>query len=707
MSFAERRTAWQSCIWTKFLVLMRRLVTGCLAVAASIGACASASSVLAATSGARPFKTPHLANACFALRSEATGRFVGSAGATYRADAPAASGFFWKPTTLRDFLPQDQGGALLGVGPDATVARAGSPGPSTAWRVTYVARRTITLRSVADGTQLGAAADGSLVLLGPRARSHDRLFRLIRVGGCTAFPEAGLDATGTPFRGTNRKGDVVGFADMHLHITANLRAGGAVLSGQPFDPYGITQALGHDADVHGPDGSLDVTGNLLRTGLPFGTHDTHGWPTFAGWPVHDTITHQQTYYVWLKRNWMAGERLVVAQTVEDQSICEIEPVKTHSCDETAAVGQQIQTLRRLQGYVDAQAGGRGKGWFRLVYNPRQARQVIERGKLAVLIGIESSNLFGCSERMDLPQCNRGDIDRGIRNARRLGVRTVFPMHWTDNAFGGAAIEGGGRGTFINVLERFQTGHYFRTGPCPEPGQGETMGTLSPFELNFLSMYFPAAKPIAQEAFPAYPAGIQCNAKGLTPLGAYLIKRLMANHMLIEMDHMSELARETVLRMATRHRYPLVSSHTGTGGVWTPNQLRLLYRLGGMAAARADTAPALAARIEELKGDRSKRHYFGVGLGTDTGGFSSLPGPRPDASQAPLTYPFRALYCNVRLEREQSGSRSFDLNTDGVAHYGLIADLIADMQQHSRGAAVRTLYRSAEAYLRMWELAYAR
>src|SRR4051812_1966040 len=162
---------------------------------------------------------------------------------------------------------------------------------------------------------------------------------------------------------------------------------------------------------------------------------------------------------------------------------------------------------------------------------------------------------------------------------------------------------------------------------------------------------PAAKPLAQETPPTYPSGPQCNATGLTPLGAYLIKRLMANHMLIEMDHMSEWARESVLKMAVRRRYPLVSSHTGTGGLWTTGQLRLLYRLGGMAAARADTAPALAAKVEELKGDRSKSRYFGVGLGTDTGGFSSLPGPKPDAAQAPLSYPFHALYCNVTLQRE--------------------------------------------------------
>jgi hypothetical protein len=686
---------------------MRRLLTGGLAVAAALAAFSAAAGAAKVKPAPR---APRLANACFALRSVETGRFVGSVGEAFRADQPTLSGaaaFFWKPATLLSFLPQDQQGKLLAVRDGGAIGPAETPGPGTQWAVKRIGRNTASVSFFADGRQLAASPSGDLALVGARAGGRARLFSLVRTGGCTPFPEADVGAAGRPSRGTDRKGDIVGFADMHLHITANLRAGGAVLSGEPYDPYGITEALGHDADVHGADGSLDVTGNLLRTGLPFGTHDIHGWPSFAGWPVHGTITHQQTYYVWLKRDWMAGERLVVAQTVEDQPICEIEPVKTHSCDETEAVRQQIYSLRGLQDYVDAQAGGKGRGWFRLVYNPRQARRVMEQGKLAVLIGIESSNLFGCSERMDVPQCGRRDIDRGIRNARRLGVRTVFPMHWTDNAFGGAAVEGGGRGTFINVLERFQTGHYFRTGACPEPGQGETMGTLSPFQLNFLSLYFPAAKPIAQEAFPTYPAGIQCNSKGLTPLGAYLIRRLMANHMLIEMDHMSEWARESVLRMARRRDYPLVSSHTGTGGFWTPGQLKLLYALGGMAAARADTAPALAARVEELKGDRSKRHFFGVGLGTDTGGFSSLPGPRPDASQTPVSYPFRGYYCNVTFQRQQTGSRTFDLNTDGLAHYGLIADLLADMGQHGGKPAVRTLFRSAEAYLRMWQLAYAR
>jgi microsomal dipeptidase-like Zn-dependent dipeptidase len=658
----------------------------------------------------RPPKLVHLANACFALQSSATGGFVGISGDGYRADQPSeatAALFFWKPVTISSFLPQDQGGRLLGVNGTGSIVRADTPGPATQWSAAFLSRGRAELFSAAAGRHLGIAPSGELTLVSPQARGQVAPFRLRRARGCTPFPEADVGAAGRPFRGTDRKGNVVGFADMHLHVTANQRAGGEVIYGEPFDLYGITEALGHDADIHGADGSGDVTGNLLRTGLPFGTHDTHGWPTFAGWPVNDTITHQQTYYVWLERAWMAGERLVVAQTVEDQPICEIEPVKNHSCDETEAVRQQIQTLRGLQAYVDAQAGGKGKGWFRLVYNPRQARTAIEKGRLAVLIGIESSDLFGCSEQMDQPECGRRDIDRGIRNARLLGVRSVFPMHWTDNAFGGSAIEGGGKGTFINVLEDFQTGRYFRTGPCPEPGQGEEMGHLEPFELGVLAVFFPAAAQLAQAGMPTYPAGPQCNANGLTPLGAYLIKRLIANHMLIEMDHMGEWAREAVLKIAKRRDYPLVSGHTGTGGTWTTPQLRLLYRLGGLASATPDTASDLTRKIDSFQQDRAKGRYFAVGLGTDTGGFSDLPGPRPDAAQTPLAYPFRSFRGKVVFQRQQTGSRTFDLNTDGVAHYGLMADLLADMQQHGGKGALRSLFRSAEAYLRMWELAYAR
>ncbi len=481
-----------------------------------------------------------------------------------------------------------------------------------------------------------------------------------------------------------------------------------MIYGEAFNRFGITEALGRDEEYHGPDGSLDVTGNLLRSGSPVGTHDTHGWPTFWGWPVNDTYTHQQTYYMWLKRAWAAGERLVVAQTVEDQPLCEIEPLRSHSCDETEVIKLEVQRLRALQDYVDAQSGGPRRGWFRLVYRPGQARRAIKRGKLAVLIGVESSNLFGCSESMGEPQCTRDDVDRGIREFRRLGIRSVFVAHWVNNAFAGTALEGGANGIFINAMNRYQTGRYFQTGPCPEPGQGEEVVFSAP-ALEALAGFYPAFAPLlGQGPAPVYPPGKQCNVKGLTNLGEYLIGRLIANHMLIEVDHLSEKARLQVLAIAERHRYPLVSSHTNTGGFWTDSDLRRLYALGGFAVARPDNTGPLSARFLQLGRFRQGRRYFGVGLGTDTGGFNELPGREPDARSAPLRYPFLCYDRKVRLARQRTGERTYDLNADGVAHYGLYPDLLARMKQRKGGkAALRLLFRSAEAYVKTWRRAVRR
>jgi hypothetical protein len=53
----------------------------------------------------------------------------------------------------------------------------------------------------------------------------------------------------------------------------------------------------------------------------------------------------------------------------------------------------------------------------------------------------------------------------------------------------------------------------------------------------------------------------------------------------------------------------------------------------------------------------------------------------------------------------TGERVFDLNSDGVAHYGLFADLLAQMRSADGGAAAtRSLFGSAEAYLQAWEAA---
>ena len=654
--------------------------------------------VLAAIAGAVPAQAPAatrsaptLANRCFVIGSAARARYVG---ADYRADAKSrrrALRFFLKPTGLGTYMLFDRRARLLAVGQGSATARVPAPGQAAEWAPKRRAKGLLTLRSTANGRFLAASRKSpALVTITGTARA--RLFRFTRARGCRRYPEAALNATGKPSKGKRRDGRVFGYADPHLHVPAALRAGGLVIAGDNFHRFGIPEALGHDADVHGSDGSLDITGNLLRSGEPTGTHDTHGWPSFAGWPVHDTYTHQQVYYRWLERAWMGGLKLLVAQTVEDESLCNVEPRKSHSCDETATVELEAKQLRALQDYIDAQSGGRGRGWFRLVYNSRAARRAIERGKLAVLIGVETSGPFGCSELQGQPRCDRTDIDRGIKRLRSAGVRAMFVAHWTDNALAGAALEGGDKGSFIAALNLAQTGHPFSTGPCPYPQQGEEVQPASS-----------AIGPVSGAAPVTTPGSRrQCNTKGLTDLGEYAVRRLMDNHMLIEVDHLSEWARQRVLTIAEQRHYPLVSSHTGSGGLWVPEELRRLYALGGFASARVDDAAKLPAAILAFRRYGAR---VGVGLGTDTGGFNALPGPDPASAKKPLRYPFRSFDGRVRFGRQRSGQRRFDVNKDGVAHYGLMPDLLADVRRKKNGRkALGLLFGSADAYVRTWKRA---
>lgn len=676
----------------------------CLALVGAVTVGAAGSARGAGTAEAVRSES-ELANGCFAIRSAASGAYVTASGADgYAADADAADAtpFFLKPTGPgRQMLRDSDGMLAVARGRDA-VGREHSPSAIAEWVPDKARGSAFRIGSAANDSQLSLAREGEALVLASRAGRRG-LFRLLGAEGCDRFPEARVGARGPSFKAGPGSG-VQGFADLHLHITADHRAGGEVIHGESFNRFGIAEALGGDEETHGPDGSLDVTGNLLRSGLPFGTHETPGWPAFTGWPVHDTITHQQVYYRWLQRAWKAGLRLAVAQAIEDEPLCRLQPRKSHTCSETPAVELQIRALRELEKYVDAQAGGPGRGWFRLVEGPGEARRVIRRGKLAVVIGIESSSPFGCSEYRGEPQCSREDVDRGIERIHRLGVRSLFLAHWVNNAFAGAALQGGDQGAFINVFNKLQTGRYFRTGPCPKRGQGVEMRSLTPFEFQVLAGFFPLLDTLVSEAFPSYPPGRQCNAKGLTPLGRYAIRKLMASGILIETDHLSERARARVLSIARRRDYPLVSSHTGTGGEWTPGQFRKLYRAGGIATATPEATPELAEKIVGLGPDRDRERPFGAPLGTDTGGFNSLPGP-PEGEEAGLSYPFRSHDGAVTFRRQRTGERIFDYNADGVAHYGLFPDLLAAMEQEEHGErAGEALFRSAEAYLRSWRRA---
>ena len=51
----------------------------------------------------------------------------------------------------------------------------------------------------------------------------------------------------------------------------------------------------------------------------------------------------------------------------------------------------------------------------------------------------------------------------------------------------------------------------------------------------------------------------------------------------------------------------------------------------------------------------------------------------------------------------SGSRTFDLRNDGLAHYGMLPDFLQAVSQTTQGdRVVRELFNGAEQVLQLWE-----
>ena len=100
------------------------------------------------------------------------------------------------------------------------------------------------------------------------------------------------------------------------------------------------------------------------------------------------------------------------------------------------IDDQIRAAKRLQRFIDAKYGGKGKGWCRIVKTPAAARRAIRRGQMAVVLGIEADALFGCKPNST---CDDEYIRKKIKRYYKMGVRHIFPVHLHDNLFAGAAM----------------------------------------------------------------------------------------------------------------------------------------------------------------------------------------------------------------------------------------------------------------------------
>ncbi|MGW5849772.1 galactose-binding domain-containing protein [Streptomyces sp. NPDC055254] len=499
-------------------------------------------------------------------------------------------------------------------------------------------------------------------------------------------PDSDINVTGEPFKGTDAQGKVRGFVDAHDHLMSNEGFGGRLICGKPFSDLGVADAL-KDCPEHYPDGSLAIFDFITKGGD--GKHDPDGWPTFKDWPAHDSLTHQQNYYAWVERAWRGGQRVLVNDLVTNGVICSVYFFKDRSCDEMTAIRLEARKTYDMQAYIDKMYGGPGKGWFRIVTDSAQAREVVEQGKLAVVLGVETSEPFGCKQILDIAQCSKEDIDRGLDELHQLGVRSMFLCHKFDNALCGVRFDQGALGTAINVGQFLSTGTFWQTEKCTGPQHDNPIGI--------------AAAPAAQKELPAgvsvpsYAADAQCNTRGLTGLGEYAVRGMMKRKMMLEIDHMSVKAAGRAFDILESESYPgVISSHSWMDLDWTER----VYRLGGFIAQYMSGAEAFSAEARRTDALRDK-YGVGYGYGTDMNGVGGWPGPRGADTPNPVRYPFRSTDGGSVIDKQTTGVRTWDLNTDGASHYGLVPDWIEDVRLVGGQGVVDDLFKGAESYLTTW------
>lgn len=628
-----------------------------------------------------------LAHGCYRLRSG--GGEIAAPDAPFRMQ-PAALGEYLVYGTRGDFL-----GPAMAPVPDAD--------QSTLWVVRGSARQGFRMTDASSG-------NGVAVTFLPAT-------------GCAVYPEGGVDAFGQTFRGASPEATVQGTIDAHTHVTAFEFLGGDFHCGRPWDAFGIPVALPDCAPYEtGTNGQVE---SFVDYGQPAHPHDTQGWPTFRDWPSPTDLAEEGDYYTGIERAWKAGLRVMVTQLVDNEALCTLMTKRHNPCNDMSSVHIQARDLRALQNYIDAQSGGPGKGFFRIVTNPFQARRVINAGKLAVVEGIEVSDLFNCGEYLGVPKCDRSQVDAGLREVRRLGVSTFFPVHKFDNAFGGTKMDAGELGILVNGGNHLETGEFWHIKTCTGPEHDSTQmnalpagGGLStilrgPAGQSLLPT-LPAVpnglrrrraiSPIGQlqGQLPLYPPPPHCNTRGLTPLGTYLINQMVNQHFIVELDHMDALTADQTLGVLEAHHYSgVISAHS-----WdSPQENTRIYNLGGFVTPIAGSSPA--SFIDQWKtGLTMRNHRFyngaGFGYGADMNGLAEESAPD---TTSPIPYPFRSFDGRVTFGRERWGQRVFDLNKDGVANYGMFADWLQELSQLTHGAMVADMFHGAEAYLEMWERAY--
>ncbi len=503
-----------------------------------------------------------------------------------------------------------------------------------------------------------------------------------------------------------------GFVDMHTHPMSNWGFGSELFYGEADG--NPAEALGSCSCVHNfvvfPFAGHCGQQNLYRNNIVDGLEPhakVAGYPGFEAWPTCKTITHQQMWVDWIRRAYEGGLRGMVALAVNNHCLADAAETRGPNDDQTSVNLQ----LEKLRGFVLRHAD-----FMEIALTAADFRRIVAANKLAVVMGVEADNLGNFYEPADekgatyTPDPTNQEIARELDRLYDLGVRYIFPIHITNNVFGGSAIYLAS----FNVSNKYNTGKTFevekvRTDTSgigfrlQSPADGKSINLIASLVMKYTGAILPeSVMPDRLSNFPAYPDpgdGFgHRNALGLTDKGRFAISYMMKKKMLIDIDHCSEKSATEIIKMAQEINYPLNSGHNGLRGKSgdengrTVSQYQAIQRLGGMIGlghgGNATNFVSAFRQVAEIANHRQ------LCIGTDVNGFYPLPGV-PAANER-----IDSLSLSPCLK---GNGKCWDFNRDGFAHYGLFPEYIKSWERAGMTAEEKKVFfSSAEYFAQMWE-----
>jgi hypothetical protein len=226
-------------------------------------------------------------------------------------------------------------------------------------------------------------------------------------------------------------------------------------------------------------------------------------------------------------------------------------------------------------------------------------------------------------------------------------------------------------------------------------------------------------------------GLQ-NKTGLNDRGQAVLKEIMRHGMFIDIDHMSDRSKQDAIDAAFKvpGGYPLNSGHSSPRGFFASRYIRKasdvnerstslahyqaiarLHGMAGLGTGNSDAWQLVEMYKKVIDIMQPLQPAVSLGIGTDTDGFAPGMPPRcePAIDTEDATDTCKKSLSNVQYDPESFpismlGKMSWNYNTVGVAHYGMLADFRKDMATAPNGPGViSNMNQGAEYFFETWKI----